>query len=46
MGKVTHNFSVIHRAIADSFSLLGIYFIGPTAVKLMKTYENSTYSSS
>ncbi|CAJ1349186.1 unnamed protein product [Effrenium voratum] len=28
VGKVTHTFSVVHRAIADSFSLLGIYFIG------------------
>jgi hypothetical protein len=28
VGKVTQRFSVLHRAIADSFSLLGIYFIG------------------
>jgi len=28
VGKVTQQFSVIHRAIADSFSLLAIYFIG------------------
>jgi len=28
VGKVTQEFSVIHRAIADSFSLLAIYFIG------------------
>lgn len=28
VGKVTQQFSVIHRAIADSFSLLVIYFIG------------------
>jgi len=28
VGKVTHTFSVVHRAIADSFSLLAIYFIG------------------
>eukprot|EP00931_Biecheleriopsis_adriatica_P035720 TRINITY_DN20582_c0_g2_i1.p1 TRINITY_DN20582_c0_g2~~TRINITY_DN20582_c0_g2_i1.p1 ORF type:complete len:1032 (-),score=182.76 TRINITY_DN20582_c0_g2_i1:41-3136(-) len=28
VGKVTQRFSVVHRAIADSFSLLGIYFIG------------------
>mmetsp|Transcript_43227 Transcript_43227/g.97478 ORF Transcript_43227/g.97478 Transcript_43227/m.97478 type:complete len:532 (-) Transcript_43227:50-1645(-) len=27
-GQVTKRFSVIHRAIADSFSLLAIYFIG------------------
>jgi len=27
VGKVTQQFSVIHRAIADSFSLLAIYFI-------------------
>jgi len=28
VGKVTQRFSVVHRAIADSFSLLTIYFIG------------------
>mmetsp|Transcript_151847 Transcript_151847/g.487269 ORF Transcript_151847/g.487269 Transcript_151847/m.487269 type:complete len:989 (-) Transcript_151847:110-3076(-) len=28
VGSVTKQFSVIHRAIADSFSLLAIYFIG------------------
>lgn len=28
VGKVTQQFSVLHRAIADSFSLLMIYFIG------------------
>jgi len=27
VGKVTQQFSVIHRAIADSFSLLAIYFV-------------------
>jgi len=28
VGKVTQRFSVVHRAIADSFSLLTIYFLG------------------
>mmetsp|Transcript_61862 Transcript_61862/g.149772 ORF Transcript_61862/g.149772 Transcript_61862/m.149772 type:complete len:876 (-) Transcript_61862:57-2684(-) len=28
VGKVTQRFSVVHRAIADSFSLLTIYFVG------------------
>jgi len=28
VGKVTQRFSVVHRAIADSFSLLTVYFIG------------------
>jgi drug/metabolite transporter (DMT)-like permease len=28
VGKVTQRFSTVHRAIADSFSLLGIYFVG------------------
>lgn len=28
VGKVTQRFSTVHRAIADSFSLLAIYFVG------------------
>merc|ERR1712073_247725 len=28
VGKVTQRFSTVHRAIADSFSLLALYFIG------------------
>lgn len=28
VGKVTQRFSVVHRAIADSFSLLTLYFVG------------------
>lgn len=28
VGRVTQKFSVIHRAVADSFSLLALYFIG------------------
>lgn len=28
VGRVTQRFSVVHRAIADSFSLLAIYFVG------------------
>merc|ERR1719221_1407577 len=28
VGRVTQRFSVVHRAIADSFSLLTIYFLG------------------
>lgn len=41
VGKVTHAFSVIHRAIADSFSLLGIYFIGDPLLN-GKSLDNST----
>jgi len=28
VGRVTQRFSTVHRAIADSFSLLAIYFVG------------------
>eukprot|EP00435_Cladocopium_sp_Y103_P068596 s1331_g31.t2 len=41
VGKVTHAFSVVHRAIADSFSLLAIYFLGDPLLN-GKSLDNST----
>eukprot|EP00438_Fugacium_kawagutii_P002596 Skav214689 [mRNA] locus=scaffold444:143427:174304:+ [translate_table: standard] len=41
VGKVTHTFSVVHRAIADSFSLLAIYFLGDPLLN-GKSLDNST----
>lgn len=41
VGKVTHTFSVVHRAIADSFSLLAIYFVGDPLLN-GKSLDNST----